>query len=144
MNINKINIEFNLSKKIIEEHEIIINEIQNILTGNTGYKYNSKNKKKNKIKKHFPAINTDYDEFKNTLNKHILKNNHISYSLSSKSINKQINFILETGLRRFNLSNIYNNEDTLKQCIIANNCCKDLYNNILLPIDIRNDLQVMI
>lgn len=141
MNINKLNIEFNLSKKILEEHEIIINEIRNILNGNTNYKYNSKNKK---IKKHFPAINTDYDEFNNTLNKHILKNNPISYSLSSKNIDEQINFILETGLRRFNLSNIYNNEDTLKQCIIANNYCKDSYNKILLPIDIRNDLQKFI
>lgn len=124
----KTKIEYNLCKNIIKTHTDIINELKIILNQLNGFTYNTKPKK---LKKHFPAIvNINYDD--------IYKNkNKVSFSLSSKSIIEQIDNFLLTATRRYNTTNIFNNETDLFECLFI----KNIHNlPILSPLDLRYNL----
>jgi hypothetical protein len=128
-------IEFNLCRKIMKNQTDIINELNIILKEQNGYKYNAKPKK---LKKHFPAsVNRKYDEYNNSLIKSQSKNNRLSFSLSSKTIIKQIDNFLSTATRRYNTINIFKNDNDLFECLIT----KNSYNlPILSPLDLRHNL----
>lgn len=128
-------IEFNLCRKIMKNQTDIINELNIILKEQNGYKYNSKT---DKIKKHFPAsVNTNYNTYNNFLIKEHSKNRRVSFSLSSKTIIKQIDNFLSTAKRRYNTINIFKNDNDLFECLIT----KNSYNlPILSPLDLRHNL----
>ena len=129
--IQRSNIEFKLCKEIIKEHTEILNELSVILNDKDGYSYTSNS---NKHKKHFPAgIPIDYNKHSN-----LFKNKkNLSFSLSSKPVNKQILSILNTAIRRHNMIRMFDNDIELFKNIIIQNTCNI---PILSPIDLRDNL----
>lgn len=138
-NLHKTMIEYKLCKTIMKNKTNIINELNVILKEKNGYKYNKKQKK---IKKHFPAsicanVDRNYDEYNNYIVKLQGKNNKVSYSLSSKPIEYQINNILSTATRRYNIINIFKNYNDLFNILYKKNICNL---HTLSPIDFRQYL----
>ena len=131
---HKYIIENNLCKEIIKNHRDIIDELKIILKQNSGYKHNNN---KEKLKKHFPAFKLiPYDKTMITVGK-TKDNKIVSCSISSKDITEQLNNILLTAERRYNLTNTFNDEEELLSLLIT----KHKYNlAILSPLDNRNNL----
>jgi len=128
--LHRINIEYKLCIKIMEDYKICINELKVILNKQNGYKYNENPKK---IIKHFPASeNINYDDHNSKA-----KTRDCSFSLSSKPPEAQIDNFLSTATRRYNLLNTFSNDDELLQWLSI----KHLYKlPILSPLDLRYNL----
>lgn len=113
-NLNKTQIEFEICK-IKEKQNIIIKNELNIILNQNGYKYNNKNKK---INKHFPLINKiSYEVYMNRYT----NDKEVSFSLSPEpTIEKQLNEFLQTVLRRYNKSKLFNDDELIKLLFIKN------------------------
>jgi hypothetical protein len=90
----KINIKIKLCQTIVKNHQTYTEEVGKILQGYDDYKYNDKQKKK---EKHFPAHYITYDKY---IEKYNTKNGTISSSLSSKSVPEQVEDMIDTAKRR--------------------------------------------
>lgn len=113
-----------LSKKIYQTHTTIINELKQLFND---YKYNPD---KEKHIKHFPAsFNILYEKAINN------KYKNLSISLSSKKIEEQMKELLNTAVRRYNMSTLFNNETGISH--IYNNLG---IANIMTIIDIKDNL----
>lgn len=126
----KIRLKNKICKKIVKDHENILNELKIILNDEEDYKYNSNSKK---IKKHFPGIIfTDFNEFKNYVNKKY-PNKKVTFSLLNNDIKFQIKEILETAERRYNTTKIFDYKKINSMNISRKN-------PILTQINLKNEL----
>lgn len=105
-------IEFEICKIKEKQNIIIKTELNIILSQMNGYKYNNKNKK---IDKHYPLINKklSFEDYMNKYN----NDKDVSCSLSSEEpiiIENQLNEILQTVLRRYNKSTLFNDDELIE------------------------------
>ncbi len=128
--INKTNFKIKLCQIIVRRNQTYMKELSKILQERDGYKYNDKQKKK---EKHFPAQYMIYEEY---VKKYRKKNGNITSSLSSKSVPEQIQEMINTAQRRCNFTDIFEDE-TLDNIVEAENKHGI---SVITPLDYRNNL----